>query len=302
MIAPTHDTLVRRLALILIKLNQGERLDPVALASEFGVNLRTIQRDLNVRFAYLPLERVDRFYRLDPAYLGKLSTRDLAQFSERAGVARLFPAISDHLLHELLDADFDSAVLVRGHHYEDLGTKGATFWPLKEAIVHCHRITFHYQRGAQTRVFADVAPYKLLNHNGIWYLVAKHFSAVKTFSLARIEQLQISDQAFTPDPKVEETLRNDDSIWLGAQTQRVVMQIASEVAGYFKRRKLIANQVIERELENGGILLSASVAHAHQILPIVRYWIPHVRIISPQALQEEMEQGLNRYLRHEASQ
>lgn len=54
-----HDTLVYRLAQILIKLNQGEKLDPQALAAQFNVNLRTIQRDLNERFAYLPLERTD---------------------------------------------------------------------------------------------------------------------------------------------------------------------------------------------------------------------------------------------------
>ena len=51
-----HDTLVYRLAQMLVKLNQGEKLEPQALAEEFGVHLRTIQRDLNERFAYLPLE------------------------------------------------------------------------------------------------------------------------------------------------------------------------------------------------------------------------------------------------------
>ena len=70
----SHDTLVYRLAQMLVKLNQGEKLDPQALAEEFGVNLRTIQRDLNERFAYLPLEKTDGRYHLDPAFLGKLST------------------------------------------------------------------------------------------------------------------------------------------------------------------------------------------------------------------------------------
>lgn len=37
---------------MLVKLNQGEKLDPESLAQEFGVNLRTIQRDLNERFAH----------------------------------------------------------------------------------------------------------------------------------------------------------------------------------------------------------------------------------------------------------
>jgi len=47
--ANAHDTLVYRLSQVLQKLNQGESLDPQQLADEFGVNLRTIQRDLNVR-------------------------------------------------------------------------------------------------------------------------------------------------------------------------------------------------------------------------------------------------------------
>ena len=42
MSSANHDTLVYRLAQILIKLNQGERLDPLSLADEFGVNLRAI--------------------------------------------------------------------------------------------------------------------------------------------------------------------------------------------------------------------------------------------------------------------
>lgn len=47
-----HDTLVYHLAQMLVYLNQGERLSPDDLADKFGVNLRTIQRDLNERFAY----------------------------------------------------------------------------------------------------------------------------------------------------------------------------------------------------------------------------------------------------------
>lgn len=60
-----HDTLLYRLAQMLVKLNQGEKLDLQALADEFGVNLRTIQRDLNVRFAYLPLAKTEGRYHLE---------------------------------------------------------------------------------------------------------------------------------------------------------------------------------------------------------------------------------------------
>jgi hypothetical protein len=76
-----------------------------------------------------------------------------------------------------------------------------------------------------------------------------------------------------------------------------VLKVDKEVAAYFKRRKLIANQVIEKELEDGSLLLSTKVGHLNQVLPIVRYWIPHLRIISPETLQADMERELADYFR-----
>jgi hypothetical protein len=51
-------------------------------------------------------------------------------------------------------------------------------------------------------------------------------------------------------------------------------------------------KIIEKNLEAGGLIVSARVGHVNQVLPIVRYWIPHIHIISPEGLQEEMEKEL----------
>lgn len=53
--ATKHDTIATRLALILTKLNNGERFTIEELADEFNVNVRTIQRDLNERLSYIPI-------------------------------------------------------------------------------------------------------------------------------------------------------------------------------------------------------------------------------------------------------
>lgn len=127
MTAGTHDTLVYRLAQMLVKLNQGERLDPRALADEFGVNLRTVQRDLNVRFAYLPLENAGGRYFLDPSFLGKLNIRDIERFAGLAGIRGLFPSLSDEFLRDVFDSRIQSALLVKGHHYENLAGKEGLF-------------------------------------------------------------------------------------------------------------------------------------------------------------------------------
>jgi predicted DNA-binding transcriptional regulator YafY len=295
--AANHDTLVHRLAMILVKLNQGERLDPAALADEFSVNLRTIQRDLNERFAYLPLERIDGLYQLNPVFLGKLSTRDVERFAGLAGVRGLFPSISDDFLRGIFDDRIQAALLVKGHYYEDIGDKASTFQQLERAIVAHNVISFSYRKNGEAKGYADIEPYKLLNTKGIWYLVAKDDGKLKTFSFSKIDRLLVSDATFQFDGTIDRTLVEDDGIWLGAEKKEVVMKVAAEVAAYFKRRKLIANQVIEKDLEDGGLIISAVVGHVNQILPIVRYWIPHIRIISPEALQVDMERELAEYVR-----
>jgi predicted DNA-binding transcriptional regulator YafY len=135
-----------------------------------------------------------------------------------------------------------------------------------------------------------------MNHKGIWYLAGRDGDKLKTFAFAKIESLRLLDSQFPPDANIDKTLAEEDGIWLGEEKKEIVLKIAPEVASYFKRRRLIANQVIEKELEGGGLIVSARVGHLNQVLPIVRYWIPHIRIISPENLQAEMEQELRQYL------
>jgi predicted DNA-binding transcriptional regulator YafY len=104
------------------------------------------------------------------------------------------------------------------------------------------------------------------------------------------------DSQFEPDPDVVRTLEQEDSIWLNLKKTEVVLKIGAEAADYFRRRKLIDGQKIEKELADGGLLVSCLIAHPNQILPTVRYWLPHVRVISPEGLQGELEQQLKGYL------
>lgn len=292
----SHETLVYRLAQILIKLNQGDTLDPRALADEFGVNLRTIQRDLNQRFAYLPLIKSDGRYHLDPCFLGKLNTRDIQRFASLAGVNGLFPSLSNEFLQDIFDSRLQSALLVKGHNYESLAGKEEQFRQLEQSIVAHHHISFDYSKNEGKKHYKVIAPYKLLNHKGIWYLVGYDTDRIKTFAFAKISNLGQHDTQFTPDGAVEKAIREEDGIWLGNDKTEVVLKVDKKVAGYFKRRKLIVNQVIEKDLEDGGLILSAKVGHLDQVLPIVRYWIPHLRIISPEGLQRVLEEELRDYL------
>ncbi|WP_237560238.1 WYL domain-containing protein [Ferriphaselus sp. R-1] len=282
--------------MMLVKLNQGEKLDLHDLADEFGVNVRTVQRDINERFAYLPIQRSGTKYHLDPAYLGKLTTRDIERFAGLAGVRGLFPSLSDEFMRDIFDARIQSALLVKGHSYESLAGKEQLFRELEQAIIARRHIAFDYSKADGIKRYQAIAPFKLMNHKGIWYLAARDGDKLKTYSFAKIAALRLTDTHFEPAPSIDQRLAEEDGIWMGEEKKEIVLKISREVASYFKRRKLIANQVIEKELEDGGLILSAKVGHVNQVLPIVRYWIPNIRIISPEGLQEELERELKAYV------
>jgi predicted DNA-binding transcriptional regulator YafY len=218
------------------------------------------------------------------------------RFASLAGVHGLFPSLSADFLREIFDARIQSAFLVKGKNYEDLGGKEVLFHQLELAILESRLISYTYQKDEGIKTYNNVQPYKLVNHDGVWYLAGKDGEKLKAFTLVKIDRLQVADAIFASDPSVHKTLIQEDDIWLNEKKLEVVLKITGQAASYFRRRKLVANQVIDKELEEGGMIVTTKVAHVNQILPIVRQWIPHIRILSPDGLQAEMECEIQRYL------
>ncbi|GHT80765.1 hypothetical protein AGMMS49960_03060 [Betaproteobacteria bacterium] len=158
---------------------------------------------------------------------------------------------------------------------------------------------FDYQKDEHTRKAVEVAPYRLINHDGIWYLAASDAGQIKAYAFSKIRLLELTPTTFQPDPALQKLLNEEDSIWLNEKKTEVVLKVTPPAASYFKRRKLLAQQVIEKELEDGGLIVSGKFAHPNQILPTIRYWLPHIHIVSPEGWQEELEAGLTDYLKRE---
>ena len=294
----THDTLVVRLAQMLVKLNQGEKLDPVSLAQEFGVNRRTIQRDLNERFTYLPLVKTNGKYHLDGNYLGKLNTKDIEKFATMAGVKGLFPSLSDQFLNDAFNGDGNNkpSFMVKGHDYESLLGKEPLFQDLELAIKNNQCVEILYEKNQEPASYRLVSPYRLINHKGIWYLAAVEQDKIKTFSLAKLVTVHLRPETFIPDAHIELELEKTDGIFFGSHQLKIMLRVEESIATYFKRRKLLPNQQIEQELEDGSLIVTAQSANEFHLLAIVRYWIPFVRILSPQSSIVKNEQILKGYL------
>ena len=201
-----RDTIAYRLAELLRRLNEGHRLDPQTLTQEFGVNLRTIQRDLNERLAFLELDKSEGLYRISGPRLGLLTPSDVERFASIAGLQGLHPKLGTELLRDLLDSRLQS-LQIRGHHYEDLSGREDAFRQLKQAIECRHPVSFRYRKPDGEKLVQALQPYKLVNQNGIWYLAACDAGALKSYSFTKISALFVDTAStFEPDSTVLRTL------------------------------------------------------------------------------------------------
>jgi hypothetical protein len=191
----SHDKIATRLADLLIRLNNGEKIDPQLLAEHYGVTLRTIQRDLLERLAFLPLTKDGHCFVLEPYYLGKLTTGDIHRFAALSGVKDLFPNFDDPFLRELFDSRINQAYLVKGHQYEDLSDKTDEFKQLEQAINQRRLMHFIYKG----KIYTGIRSYKLVNYNGIWYLAAVDDYLLKAFCFSQLKAMQFDERCFELD-------------------------------------------------------------------------------------------------------
>ena len=103
-------------------------------------------------------------------------------------------------------------------------------------------------------------------------------------------------ETFTPNEQLKREIIQNDSISHGNQLAEVVVQVSKFAAPYFLRRNLLPNQELVRKLNDGGLLLVSKNINEMDIIPLVQYWIPHLVVISPVEIQNQIINKLQQYL------
>ena len=286
-----NETLANRLIDILTRLNSGEKLSINRLAEQHDAHPKTIRRDLvRLESCNLPIQKDGKYFYLDSTYLGKLKLKDIQSFARISGIRHLYPNLDVSFIRELLDSRVYDA---KGYFVEDAAQFKTLFEVFGEAIRKHQQIGFLYK--GEPRV---VEPYKLVHHHGCWYLAAVRKGVLRAYRLSRIELSPHPHEllSFKPDSTILTQLEDEESIWFGQEKQEIILTVHADVALHFQQRPLLPEQQVIKKLDDGGLLLSSRITHHTQLLPLVRYWIPHLKIVSPEGLQYEMELSLKEYL------
>jgi len=287
-------TLALRLAEIIGLFNNGESVTTAELATKFNTSERTIQRDITQRLSFLQLIKTDNRWKMNTNTIGTLSQKVIQNFAAISGIRDLYPTLDDNFLKSLMDTEQQSAFLVKPHHYESLSDQVSKqlFNKLETAITHCESVHFYYK----AKDYQSVQPYKLINAKGIWYLAAIDKDKLKSFHVSQINSIWPTKELFERNSKIEKQINDEESIWFSGKKHEVVLKVNADVASYFKRRQLIPEQDITKTCDDGSLIVTTMIADDKQILPIIKYWMPHVKIISPSNLDERLRIDVKRYL------
>lgn len=290
---------------ILERLNNGEELSITVLAREWGVTTKTLQRDFDKLNVMLP----DQIERAADGKKYKKAKKHTTQNDGEIIIEMLESMVRDiggstytkahKLLTELkphIDRPFYARVDV-----EDVSTKFEIIAQLEKAIANKKSISILYHRwydeAATDKKYTGVHPLKIVIYNGFWYLLAENEGYSKKFYLKEIKSCTEEEGTFTPDPKIIESMEKSVNIWFSPDTEpfEVTLWLDTDAVVYFERKPITKDQKLYKK-PDGTAELVIKITNTEEIFPILKFWLPNVRVLEPIEIQEDFEKMLAGYL------
>jgi predicted DNA-binding transcriptional regulator YafY len=160
-------------------------------------------------------------------------------------------------------------------------------------------ITFQYQKEKE-RYVVNAKPLKLISFDGFWYLLAEDTSenVIKKYYLKSIFSIHMSEEQFVLLPKLKDKLDNAINIWFDANSETFEVRLYANkaIVKHLIRRPLSKSQRIISTDPDGSVELSIRITDYREIISEVLKWIPHLFVLSPEELKEDIRESIEEYL------
>lgn len=296
-----YDKALFRLTQIIAKLYQGAKLSNKVLAQEFGVSTKTIQRDFTKLVALFPIYQEKKQWQLqsDFEFEENLFIEDDITLKLLLQTSKSFDKSFQDRASQLLTRINDNikSPIYTKIALEDISPKLTEVTIIEEAINSSLKITFMYSKGGETfQVTAN--PYKIVNFDSFWYLVAKKENNLRKYYLQYISNVTLTTTTFRKSKKVETLMHNAINIWFNDEaTIDVELLVDKSIIEYFQRKAISATQEIKGYDEAGNMIMSLKITHNKEIIPVIKYWLPKVKVLAPIEINEEIKEEIAKFLK-----
>ncbi|WP_415397535.1 helix-turn-helix transcriptional regulator [Sulfurimonas sp. CS5] len=296
-----YDKILTRLTIILARLNDGEALSVKELAEEFNVSSKTIQRDFNERLSAFHIYQDKRKWKMQDGFsiekTKSLQEQLVLDIIEKIteGIGGKFATTSNKLLSKIRNEDFNP--IYTKLNIEDISDRFDDIQLIEKAIKNKTELDCSYENDREGTFRANIQPLKIVNYEGFWYLVASREGSIQKYYINTLSNIKQTAITFTTDDKIEALLENSINIWFKADIEPFEVKIfADKIATkYFQRREL-PTQRIETLSQDGTMEFIVRITDEMEIIPIIKYWLPHLTVLEPLWIQEMINEDLEVYL------
>ena len=317
-----RDRTARFYRVVTVLEGRGERgatADEIAVA--VGVSKRTIYRDLQAidQELLIPIWQVDGRFGLEErgllpalrltqaeAMAAFLSARLMARYADSydpdlaAAFRKLATGLPD-ILRAHVDGTLDQMARMLGRRGTEGPAERTVLHRLTRAWAERRVVELRYQGGTYdatkgTRT-ARVRPYLIepsLTTRAL-YLIGwdETRAAMRTFKLARIEDVTLTTATFEPPPDgtIEETFSRAWDIIADQPAVEVVLRFSSAVAGRVAETRWHPSQAIEQG-DEGSLTWRARVSGTLEIRSWILGWGADVEVLAPANLRHEVARSV----------
>ena len=198
-----------------------------------------------------------------------------------------------------LQKNYSCSYQIKQNAFENIFSKKTLISDIKMAIKNKRYVNIKYFSDKEF-IFEEAKLLKIIYSDGNFYIATLTNDEInngfKFLRLNFITQIEPLKNTFHRDITAEQFLKDFQTIFSNykKQSYEVVIEVDKSIKRFFKQKKFLSSQTIIKEEEN--LFLSYKVTNDMEILPLVKKWLPLIKIVSPDRTKDRFKNEIQIYL------
>ncbi|OCL95824.1 WYL domain-containing protein [Aliarcobacter thereius] len=205
----------------------------------------------------------------------------------------------DKTILQKMEKKYSQVYMIKQNPFEQFTQKKDLLFDIKDAIKNRRYTKIEYTSDKKY-IYEQAKILKIVFAEGNFYLAILTNEDInngfKFLRLSFLDKIILYPNSFKKDYEAEDFLKNFQTLFSNYKKEpfEVVLKVDNKIKRFFINKKFLSSQKIVENKED--LILSFKVTNSMEILPLVKKWLPNIKIISPKNLKDQLENELREYL------